>query len=143
VSYGSGLDVGYRWYQANGVTPLFPFGFGLDYTTFSLSNPTVQTTATGFAVKVTAQNTGSRSGADVLQAYVHYPGPAGEPPEQLRAFARVILAPSGSDVVTLSLPLSAFEIFSGTSFETMPGQYEIDIGQSSADLPIRLPVTLP
>ncbi len=143
VSYGSGLDIGYRWYQANGVTPLFPFGFGLDYTTFNLSNPALQKTAAGVVVHVTAQNTGSRSGADVVQVYVRYPSSTGEPPEQLRAFARVALVPSGSDSVTLVVPPSAFEIFSGTSFETVPGQYEIDIGQSSADLSIHLPVTFP
>jgi beta-glucosidase len=142
VSYGSGLDIGYRWYQANDVTPLFPFGFGLGYTTFELSNPTLQDTRAGFVVHVTVQNTGPRSGADVVQAYVRYPVSAGEPPEQLRAFARVTLAPSGSDSVTLVLPPTAFEIFSGTSFETVPGQYEIDIGQSSANLPIHLSVTL-
>ena len=71
VSYGSGLDVGYRWYQANNVRPLFPFGFGLDYTNFNLSKPTVQETASGFVVHVTVHNTGSRSGSDVVQAYVH------------------------------------------------------------------------
>ena len=143
VNYGSGLDVGYRWYQATGVAPLFPFGFGLDYTTFSLSNPTVQKTATGFVVHVNVQNTGPRTGADVVQAYVHYPASTGEPPEQLRAFARVTLAPSSSAVVTLDLPSTAFQIYSGSSFEIVPGTYEIDIGHSSADLPIRLPVTLP
>ncbi len=142
VSFGSGLDVGYRWYQANDVTPLFPFGFGLDYTTFDLSEPTVQKTATGFVVHVRVQNTGSRSGADVVQAYVHYPASTGEPPEQLRAFARVTLAPSGSHLVTLVLPRGAFQIYSGSSFETVPGTYGIDVGQSSADFPIRLPVSL-
>ena len=143
VNYGSGLDIGYRWYQAENVTPLFPFGYGLDYTTFGLSNPTLQKTASGFVVHVTVQNTGSRSGADVVQAYVRYPQSAGEPPEQLRAFARITLAPSGRSTVTLTLPSTAFEISSGTAFETVPGPYEIDVGQSSADLPIRLPVTLP
>jgi len=143
VDYGSGLDIGYRWYQVNDVTPLFPFGFGLGYTTFDLSDPTVQNTPAGFVVHVTVQNTGSRSGADVVQAYVRYPPSTGEPPEQLRAFARVALAPLGSHSVTLILPQSAFESFSGTSFETVPGQYEIDIGQSSADLPIHLSVSLP
>ncbi len=143
VSYGSGLDVGYRWYQAHRVTPLFPFGFGLDYTTFSVSHPTVRKTATGFVVHVTVRNRGSRSGTDVVQAYVHYPASAGEPPEQLRAFARITLRPSESDPVTLTLPLTAFQIYSDSSFETVPGTYEIDIGQSSADLPMRLPVTLP
>ncbi len=143
VNYGSGLDVGYRWYQANHIIPLFPFGFGLGYTTFDLSNPTLQDTRAGFVVHVTVQNTGSRSGADVVQAYVRYPPSTGEPPEQLRGLARVALAPSASHTVTLVIPPSAFEISSGTSFETVPGQYEIDIGQSSTDLPIHLSVTLP
>jgi beta-glucosidase len=143
VSYGSGLDIGYRWYQASDVTPLFPFGFGLSYTTFELSNPTLQNTSAGIVVHVTVRNTGPRSGADVVQAYVRYPASAGEPPDQLRAFARVTLAPSGTNSVTLVLSPSAFEISPATSFETVPGQYEIDIGQSSADLPIHLSVTLP
>ncbi len=142
VSYGSGLEVGYRWYQANSVRPLFPFGFGLDYTTFNLFKPTVQETASGFVVHVTVHNTGSRSGTDVVQAYVHDAATTGEPPEQLRAFARVTLRPSGSDVVSLTLPRTAFQIYSDSSFETVPGLYGIDIGQSSADLPIRLPVVL-
>ncbi|HVA07488.1 MAG TPA: glycoside hydrolase family 3 C-terminal domain-containing protein [Acidimicrobiales bacterium] len=143
VSYGSGLEIGYRWYQANGVAPLFPFGFGLDYTTFTFSSPTLQTTSAGFAVRVTVQNSGPRPGTDVVQAYVHYPASTGEPPEQLRAFARVTLAPLASETITLAVPSSAFEIFSGTSFETVPGRYDIDVGQSSADLAVHLPVTLP
>ena len=103
VSYGSGLEVGYPWYQANGVRPLFPFGFGLDYTTFRLSKPTVQETASGFVVPITVRNSGTRWGTDVLQAYVDDPATTGEPPEQRRAFARVTLRPSGSDVVSVAL----------------------------------------
>jgi beta-glucosidase len=142
VNFGTGLDVGYRWYQANGVTPLFPFGFGLDYTTFFLSSPTLQKSAAGIVIHLTVTNTGSRSGADVVQAYVRYPSSTGEPPEQLRAFARVVLAPAESRAVTLAIPSSGFHVFVNGSFKTVPGQYGIDVGQSSADLSIHLAVSI-
>ena len=138
MNFGNGLDVGYRWYQANGVTPLFPFGFGLDYTTFSLSSPMLQKSAAGIVIHVTVTNTGSRSGADVVQAYVRYPSSTGEPPEQLRAFTRVVLAPAESRAVTLAIPPSGFRVFVNGSFKTIPGHYGIDVGQSSADLSIHL-----
>lgn len=81
VSFGAGLEIGYRWYQANGVTPLFPFGFGLDYTTFALSDAQIAPLPTGgYAVQVDVTNTGARSGADVVQAYVSDPSGLGEPP---------------------------------------------------------------
>lgn len=146
VNFGtstSALDVGYRWYQAHGVTPLFPFGFGLDYTTFSLSSPTLQQTKAGIEVHLTVTNTGARSGADVVQAYVQYPSYASEPPEQLRAFARVSLAPSTSSTVTLLIPPSGFEVFENGSFTTLPGRYVVSVGQSSANLELHLALNLP
>jgi beta-glucosidase len=143
VSYGTGLDLGYRWYQVNGVTPLFPFGFGLDYTSFSLSNATLQSTPSGVLLHLTVTNTGPSTGGDVVQAYVRYPSATGEPPEQLRAFARVVLRPSSSSNVTLLIPPTGFQVFVNGSFETVPGDYGIDIGQSSANLPIHLGVSIP
>jgi len=143
VDFGSGLDVGYRWYQANGVAPLFPFGFGLDYTTFSLSDPQVATsTAGGYTVQVNDTNTGGRSGADVVQAYVAYPAGLGEPPEQLRAFSKVSLAPGATRRVTLSLPQSGFASDASGTPTVVPGRYVVGIGESSADLSIQLPVTV-
>ena len=71
--YSEELLVGYRWYQAKGVTPLFPFGFGLSYTTFRFSDLTVTPTSSGAVARFTLQNTGSRYGADVAQAYVGMP----------------------------------------------------------------------
>jgi beta-glucosidase len=139
----SALDVGYRWYQAHGVTPLFPFGFGLDYTTFTLSDPTVLQTKTGVEVQLKVTNTGARSGTDVVQAYVQYPSYASEPPEQLRAFTRVVLAPSSSSTVTLPIPLSGFQVFENGSFTTLPGRYIVNVGQSSADLELHLALNLP
>ena len=145
VDYGtslSSLDIGYRWYQANDVTPLFAFGYGLDYTTFFLSHPLVQATSTGYVVHVTVTNTGQRGGADVVQVYVHDPVTTGEPPEQLRNFARVALAPSQSKNVTFTIPNSAFEVYQRGAMTTVPGEYSINIGQSSADLTLQLPVNL-
>jgi beta-glucosidase len=144
VDYGtslSSLDVGYRWYQANDVTPLFAFGYGLDYTTFFLSHPSLTPTPTGYVVHLTVTNTGQRTGADVVQAYVHDPSATGEPPEQLRSFVRVSLAPSASKNVTLSIPDSAFQIYQDGSMATVPGEYFVNVGQSSTDLDLELPVT--
>ena len=145
VSFGSGaaaLDIGYRWYQAHDVTPLFPFGFGLDYTTFHLSHASARMTPTGASVIVTVTNTGPRQGADVVQAYITYPGVAGEPPHQLRSFARVSLAPSASRRVVLSIASNGFESFAAGTMTVVAGTYTIDVGQSSANLPIHLHVTL-
>jgi beta-glucosidase len=138
----SALDVGYRWYQAHHVTPLFPFGYGLDYTSFTLSRPELAPTGTAFLVRVRVTNTGRRVGADVVQAYVSYPRSLGEPPEQLRAFTRVVLAPSSSRDVTLAIPYSSFEAYLHGGFRTTAGLYAINIGQSSADLSLHLHVTL-
>ena len=143
VDFGSGLDVGYRWYQAHGATPLFPFGFGLGYTSFSLSTPTVQSTPSGLVARLTVSNTGARPGVDVVQAYVRYPSSAGEPPEQLRAIARVELAPSSSTTVSIPIPQTAFQRYADGILATVPGTYWVDIGQSSADLPIHLSVGVP
>jgi beta-glucosidase len=145
VNFGtstSALDVGYRWYQAHGVTPLFPFGFGLDYTTFTLSDPTIERTSSGVEVKLNVTNTGDRAGADVVQVYVQYPGDSGEPPDQLRAFTRVTLAPSSTSTVTLTIPKHGFQVFQNGSFTTLPGRYVINVGQSSADLELHLPLDL-
>jgi beta-glucosidase len=143
VTYSEGLDIGYRWYQANSVRPLFPFGYGLSYTSFSLSNAAIHTEPHAAVVDVTVTNTGRRSGTAVVQAYIHYPASAGEPPEQLRAFDAVPLAPLHSSRVHLTLPASAFQAYLNGGFHTVPGLYFIDIGQSSANLPIHLTTKAP
>ena len=142
VSLGSLDSLGYRWYQSHGVRPLFPFGFGLAYTSFHLGQPRVVGTST-LRVIVSVTNTGRRSGVDVVQAYVHYPTKLGEPPEQLRAFARVTLAPGHTRRVVLTLAPSAFTVFRSGHFVTAPGAYRIDIGRDSADLAYHLSITRP
>ena len=143
VNFSEGLDVGYRWYQANGVTPLYPFGYGLSYTSFSLSGATVHKQGHRAIVDVTVTNVGHREGTAVVQAYVHYPAAAGEPPDQLRAFDSVPLLPRHSRLVHLTLPASAFQTYLNGKFRSVPGAYSIDVGQSSADLPIHLTTTAP
>ncbi|MCU1492311.1 MAG: beta-glucosidase [Acidimicrobiaceae bacterium] len=107
VAYSEGVDAGYRWYDATGNTPLFPFGFGLSYTTFSYSHPTVHVGVAGGQPQVTATvqvtNTGSYAGADVAQLYLGLPAVAADPPRQLEAFQRVSLASGQSTKVTFSL----------------------------------------
>jgi len=144
VTYDTGLDIGYRWYQANGVTPLFPFGFGLDYTTFALSDAKITPSPTGgYAVQVDVTNTGARSGADVVQAYVSDPSGLGEPPEQLRGFTRIVLAPGSTSRATVALPASGFASDAGGKPTVVAGKYVVSVGESSADLPIQLPVEVP
>ncbi len=102
VQYSEGLDVGYRWYNAKNIQPLFPFGYGLSYTSFRYSGLRVTPVASGtqdVQVTATVTNTGHRSGTDVAQLYVTDPASAGEPPRQLKGFARVTCdpaSPSGS-----------------------------------------------
>jgi beta-glucosidase len=143
VDYTEGLDIGYRWYQAHHVTPAFPFGFGLSYTSFGFNKASVHTQGNHVVADVTVTNTGRRAGSTVVQAYLHYPAAAGEPPNQLRAFQSVELKPSQSRTIQLSLPRSAFEAFLHGKSQTVPGRYQINIGQSSADLPIHLSTTAP
>lgn len=137
-SGNSGLDIGYRWYQSHDVQPLFPFGFGLSYTSFSLKNPSIQESASNVVVRLDVTNVGPREGTDVVQGYVKYPSAAGEPPEQLKAFTRVTLSPGATRRIALTLPISGLSIFLHHSFELLPGRYQVSVGQSSADLPISL-----
>ncbi|NNN01290.1 MAG: hypothetical protein HKL86_05615 [Acidimicrobiaceae bacterium] len=141
VRFNGGLDVGYRWYQAHHVTPLFAFGYGLSYTSFSLANPGVTKSRAGYIVSTDVKNTGSTSGAAVVQCYVAYPSAATEPPLQLRGFARVALASGQSKQVSILIPWSGFASYIGHSFVTVHGHYGISIGQSSTSLPLHLSVT--
>lgn len=142
VNFGSPLDIGYRWYQAHHVRPLFAFGYGLDYTTFHLSKLRITPSSGGVVVRVTVKNTGRRAGAAVIQAYVGYPHSAREPPQQLRAFARVVLASNQSTRVTLTMTRSAFQVFLANHFATMPGTYSIAVGQSSNHLTLHAAIRL-
>ena len=130
-----GLEVGYRYDHATGTKPLFPFGFGMSYTTFSFSHLRVAHTGDGYALTVRVANTGHRAGTDVAQAYLTYPRPAHEPPGQLAAFAPVTLAPGTSQTVALTVPERLVATFQSNGWTTVPGTYSIGVGDSSASQP--------
>ncbi|HTW98712.1 MAG TPA: glycoside hydrolase family 3 C-terminal domain-containing protein [Acidimicrobiales bacterium] len=134
----NGLDIGYRWYEAHGVAPLFPFGYGLSYTHFALSRLAVHRRGGSIVATVRVRDTGGRAGTEVVQAYLSFPRSAGEPPEELKAFAALSLRPRRAATAVLSLPASAFEVYSPSSgrFVTLPGTYELRVGTSSGSLPL-------
>ena len=138
-SYSEGLFVGYRWYQAHHVTPLFPFGYGLSYTSFAFSHLKLHATTHGNAASATftLTNTGDQAGADVAQLYVGDPRSTGEPPEQLKGYQRVMLTPGQSQTVTLKLAPVAFSYWNTKrrTWVVNRGRYGISVGDSSASLP--------
>ncbi|PYC76374.1 beta-glucosidase [Streptomyces tateyamensis] len=139
VQYSEGLDIGYRWYDANNVTPLFPFGFGLSYTNFAYSNLQVGAVNGGKAtVTATVANTGSRTGTAVPQLYVSDPAAAGEPPHQLKGFQRVTLAPGAQTTVSFTVTahqLASWDTGSG-HWIAGAGTYQVLVGDSSRNLPL-------
>ncbi|HUN34396.1 MAG TPA: glycoside hydrolase family 3 C-terminal domain-containing protein [Trebonia sp.] len=145
VDYSEGVDVGYRWYEAKGETPLFPFGYGLSYTSFQFSDLRVDqpvTTGTvGERVTATVTNTGSRAGSEIAQLYVGDPSSTGEPPRQLEGFDRVTLAPGRSARVSFTLTPAQLSWWSDSAngWTQTPGTYGVYVGDSSAlaDLPLR------
>ena len=142
-TYTEGIAVGYRYDHVQGLQPLFPFGYGLTYTRFTLGSLEVRRSAAGLDVSVLVTNTGGRPGTEVPQAYLTDPVAAGEPPAQLAAFTTVSLGPGRSTRVTMTIPPSAFQIYLGTSWTTVPGTYTVSVGDSSSALGLSAPVAAP
>jgi beta-glucosidase len=141
VRYDEGLRTGYKWFDAQGIAPLFPFGFGLSYTTFSLANPTVSR-AGGSQVSVTVDlaNTGTRTGAEVVQVYLAMPARLGEPPRRLVGWRKVTQPPGAREKVTILVdgdssahPFGYWDT-AARSWAIAPGDYDVHVGTSSRDL---------
>ena len=143
VRYEEGVFVGYRHYDRVGMTPLYPFGFGLGYTTFELSDLSVDDsrfeTDGAVAVTLNVSNTGARAGTTVVQLYVSddkstEPRPA----KELKAFAKLHLNAGETHAVSLSLDARAFAWYRETAHHWLveAGTFTLRIGQSSADLPL-------
>ena len=144
-SYSEGLLVGYRWYDARHIAPLFPFGYGLSYTTFRYSGVAVRRSASGASVTFKLTNTGTRAGAAVPQVYVGDPASVGEPPKQLEGFRRVSLLPGQSATLTVPLGARSFAHWdtSGHQWAVSAGTYQVMVGSSSRDIVGQGAVTLP
>ena len=136
AAYSEGLKVGYRWYDSQGIEPLFPFGFGLSYTTFKISGLKVKAGAsTSATVTVNVKNAGDRSGAEVPQLYVGMPASTGEPPKQLKGYDKIQLAPGESKTATFALDRRSFSYFDTDTngWAVAKGCYRITVGNSSRD----------
>ncbi|WP_329237851.1 glycoside hydrolase family 3 C-terminal domain-containing protein [Actinoallomurus sp. NBC_01490] len=139
VRYSEKLNVGYRWYDARNITPLFPFGYGLSYTTFSFRDLHVGSLRPdGSTVTATVTDTGTRAGAEVAQLYVGAPASTGEPPHQLKGFQRVELRPGQSRTVRFTLTAHDLAHWADATggWTTTPGAYRILVGDSSRHLPL-------
>ena len=102
VRYDEGLRTGYKSFDAQAIEPLFPFGFGLSYTTFGLTNPAVSLAGGNrLTVNVDLTNTGTRTGAEVVQVYLSMPAGLSEPPRRLVGWKKVTLPPGGRENVTI------------------------------------------
>jgi beta-glucosidase len=132
------VDVGYRWYDAKNITPLFPFGYGLSYTTFSFSDLQVGALrSAGSTVTATVTNTGGRAGAEIAQLYVGAPASTGEPVHQLKGYQRVELQPGQSQTVRFTVTAHDLAHWADPAgWTTTPGTYQILVGDSSRNLPL-------
>ncbi|HEY8490224.1 MAG TPA: glycoside hydrolase family 3 C-terminal domain-containing protein [Dehalococcoidia bacterium] len=141
VAYGEGVFVGYRGYERRRVTPRFPFGHGLSYTTFAYGPVTLDRNAAGpgepVTVTVTVRNTGDRPGREVVQVYVRdVESSLLRPEKELKGFAKVALRPGEEREVRIVLPPRAFAAWDPARHDWVaePGEFEILVGASAADL---------
>jgi len=138
TTYDEGLKIGYKWYDAERKQPLFPFGYGLSYTTYSYSNMKV-TPGDQVRVSFTVRNTGSRAGVEVAQVYASLPSSAGEPPKRLVGWSRVKLNPGESKDVTVDIEPLFLSIFNTDqhAWQKVAGEYTFMAGGSSQSLPVK------
>jgi beta-glucosidase len=136
VRYDEGMRVGYKWYESEHKVPLFPFGFGLSYTSYAYSNLTVNNSQR--TVSFVIKNTGKRSGTEIAQVYVTLPEAAGESFKKLAGWQRVDLAPEESKAITVALDPRVMSVFDEQreAWSLLPGTYAIAAGSSSSDTPL-------
>jgi beta-glucosidase len=136
-TYSEGVMVGYRWYQDEHIAPAFPFGFGLSYARFRFSALAIH----GDTVSATVTNTGRRTGSAVPELYIGLPSLPGvpEPPQQLKGFTKLSLAPGKSKRFTIRLSRDSFAYWSDAAndWRVAPGCDTVAIGSSADSLPLR------
>lgn len=141
--YDEGLKVGYKWYDAEKKEPLFPFGFGLSYTTYSYS--ALKTASDrGLSVTFKVTNAGARAGEEIAQVYLTLPDNAHEPPRRLVGWERVALRPGEQRDVTVGVEPQMLSVFNPdkNQWEIVAGEYKVWAGGSSRNLPLSATITL-
>ena len=143
ITYDEGLKVGYKWYDAEHKEVLFPFGYGLSYTTYNYSDFKVSPGKTvRLSFKIT--NTGSRAGAEIAEVYAALPESAGEPPKRLVGWSKVKLDAGESKEVAIEVDPEYLSIFNvdRDAWQLVPGDYTFLVGGSSENLPLKESVNL-
>ncbi len=147
TTFSEGVNIGYRWFDQQNITPLFPFGYGLSYTTFRYTNlrvaPSPDSSGEGLDVTVHIENTGKLAGDEVPQVYLD--APADRPanvqfaPRTLAAFARITLQPGESQDITLHVAPRSLEYWSTAENRWIrSASRNVRVGPSSSDLPLNL-----
>jgi beta-glucosidase len=143
VNYDEGLKVGYKWFDAEGKKPAYPFGFGLSYTSFAYSGLKASA-GSSLQVSFAVRNTGKRAGEEVAQVYLGFPAGAGEPPKRLVGWKKIALQPGESQTVTLEVDPLYVSVFDAAAdhWKIVPGEYTVMAGGASGELPLSAGVTL-
>jgi beta-glucosidase len=147
VEYSEGIFVGYRHFDKSAVKPLFPFGYGLSYTSFTYKNLTISPASSDDQVTVAFDitNTGSRAGADVAEVFVGDPhAPVPRPVKELKGFAKVNLSPGETKNVSVKLDRRAFSYYDVKThaWTVAPGDFDLFVARSAADIELTGKVTL-
>ena len=138
--------MGYRGVEHFGVTPLYPFGFGLSYTTFDYADASIVPSGEGFDVCFTVRNTGNSDAKEVAQVYVAPVNtPVMRPAKELKGYDKKLIAKGGEARFTIHLDRDAFSYYDVQSHRWVvaPGQYKILIGPSSGEIKQEVAITLP
>ena len=143
TAYDEGLKVGYKWYDAERKQVLFPFGYGLSYTTYGYSDLKV-TAGKNVRLSFKVTNTGSRAGAEVAEVYAALPESAGEPPKRLVGWSKVKLDAGESKEVEIEISSEYLSIFNveRDAWQLVPGEYTFLVGGSSQSLPLKESINL-
>ena len=144
MDYTEGSEVGYKWFEAHHEQPLFPFGFGLSYTTYAYSGLSVDSAAK--TVSFTVRNTGERAGTEIAEVYAQLPPDGDESAyHRLAGWKRVQLAPGESRTVTVSIDPRVLQVFNTAqeSWSLPAGAYKVFVGPSSANTPLTATLQIP
>lgn len=135
--YKEDILVGYRWHDTKGIKPLFPFGFGLSYTTFDVKDIKVSNTASNINVSANIANTGNVNGAEVLQVYVgKVDSKVARAQKELKGFQKLAVNKGASANANISIPVESLKFYNEETkaWELEKGKYVVYVGTSSADI---------
>ena len=146
VHYDEGIFVGYRWFDEKEIAPLFPFGFGLGYTSFDFEDAhLISQTSDTLTVNVDIENTGESSGAEVIQVYSHdLQSSVERPPKELAGFEKVMLAPGERKTIPVDIRTRDLMFYDVDKHDWRlePGEFELQIGSSSRNIHTKIMIEL-